>query len=70
MYVIRLLQLIDKGLKSKVLKKTIVYRVISMVVEFLLSYIIIQRLIDSLLLTVTILLVNSIIYYSFEKLWK
>jgi len=70
MYVIRLLQLIDKGLKSKALKKTIVYRVISMVVEFLLSYIIIQKLIDSLLLIVTILLVNSIIYYSFEKLWK
>ena len=70
MYVVRLLQLIDKGLKSKALKKTIVYRVISMVVEFLLSYIIIQRLIDSLLLIVTILLVNSIIYYSFEKLWK
>ena len=70
MYVIRLLQLIDKDLKSKVLKKTIVYRVISMVVEFLLSYIIIQKLIDSLLLIVTILLVNSIIYYSFEKLWK
>ena len=41
-----------------------------MVVEFLLSYIIIQKLIDSLLLIVTILLVNSIIYYSFEKLWK
>ena len=70
MYVVRLLQLIDKGLKSKALKKTIVYRVISMVVEFLLSYIIIQKLIDSLLLIVTILLVNSIIYYSFEKLWK
>ena len=70
MYVVRLLQLIDKGLKSKVLKKTIVYGVISMVVEFLLSYIIIQKLIDSLLLIVTILLVNSIIYYSFEKLWK
>jgi len=70
MYVVRLLQLIDKDLKSKVLKKTIVYRVISMVVEFLLSYIIIQKLIDSLLLIVTILLVNSIIYYSFEKLWK
>ena len=57
-------------LKEKAFRKTIVYRILGVGSGFLISYSIFRTVEVCILLTVTIEMVHTAIYYIIEKLWE
>ena len=57
-------------LKEKAFRKTIVYRILGVSSGFLISYGIFRTVEVCILLTVTIEIVHTAIYYIIEKLWE